>query len=91
MVSAFLISLPALRGGVSVLDTVAEPVTETTAPSAVGESNANSAPVSNANATLTSREFCGFECECECGRDRPGAAGGEQLVRSSLKKFAEVA
>ena len=49
MVSAFLISLPALRGGVSVLDTVAEPVTETTAPSAVGDSNANSAPAANAN------------------------------------------
>ena len=49
MVSAFLISLPALRGGVSVLDTVAEPVTETTSPAAVGDTNANTAPVTNAN------------------------------------------
>ena len=49
MVSAFLISLPALLGGVSVLDTVAEPVTETTSPAAVGDTNANTAPVTNAN------------------------------------------
>lgn len=49
MVSAFLISLPALRGGVSVLDTVAEPVTETTSPVAVGDTNVNTAPVGNKN------------------------------------------
>lgn len=51
MVSAFLISLPALRGGVSVLDTVAEPVTETTAPSVVSDLNANTntVPVTNTN------------------------------------------
>ncbi len=49
MVSAFLISLPALLGGVSVLDTVAEPVTETTSPAAAGVTNPNTTPGTNAN------------------------------------------
>lgn len=76
MVSAFLISLPALRGGVSVLDTVAEPVTETTAPSAVGDSNANSAPMSNANATQPAANSAAPASNAnaeETGQERPAA------------------
>ncbi|HCA58971.1 MAG TPA: preprotein translocase subunit SecG, partial [Blastocatellia bacterium] len=76
MVSAFLISLPALRGGVSVLDTVAEPVTETTAPSAVGDSNANSAPVSNANAAQPAANSAAPASNAiaeETGQERPAA------------------
>ena len=78
MVSAFLISLPALRGGVSVLDTVAEPVTETTAPSAVGDSNANSAPVSNANAAQPAPNSAAPASNAnanaeETGQERPAA------------------
>lgn len=76
MVSAFLISLPALRGGVSVLDTVAEPVTETTAPSAVGDSNANSAPVSNANAAQPAANSAASNANVsaeETGQERPAA------------------
>lgn len=76
MVSAFLISLPALRGGVSVLDTVAEPVTETTAPSAVGDSNANSAPVSNANAAQPAANSAAPATNAnaeETGQERPAA------------------
>lgn len=76
MVSAFLISLPALRGGVSVLDTVAEPVTETTAPSAVGDSNANSAPVSNSNATQPAANSAAPATNAnaeETGQERPAA------------------
>lgn len=76
MVSAFLISLPALRGGVSVLDTVAEPVTETTAPSAVGESNANSAPVANVTATQPAANSAAPATNAnaeETGQERPAA------------------
>lgn len=76
MVSAFLISLPALRGGVSVLDTVAEPVTETTAPSAVGDSNANSAPVANVNATQPAANSAAPATNAsaeETGQERPAA------------------
>jgi preprotein translocase subunit SecG len=76
MVSAFLISLPALRGGVSVLDTVAEPVTETTAPSALGESNANSAPVANVTATQPAANSAAPATNAnaeETGQERPAA------------------
>lgn len=76
MVSAFLISLPALRGGVSVLDTVAEPVTETTAPTAVGDSNANSAPVANVNAMQPAANSAAPATNAnaeETGQERPAA------------------
>jgi preprotein translocase subunit SecG len=48
MVAAFLISLPALQGGVSVLDSVAEePAAPTTEVPAVVDSNSNTASESN--------------------------------------------
>lgn len=76
MVSAFLISLPALRGGVSVLDTVAEPVTETTIPVAVGDTNANTAPVGNTNIEQpgenTTAPATNANAE-ETGQERPAA------------------
>ncbi|MDM7921911.1 MAG: preprotein translocase subunit SecG [Pyrinomonadaceae bacterium] len=49
MVTAFLISMPALQGGVSVLQTVGETPVETTAP-ATTEANTNAAPTENVSA-----------------------------------------
>lgn len=76
MVSAFLLSLPALRGGVSVLDTVAEPVTETTAPAAVTDANTNAAPATNANvgspAANASQPAASPNAE-ETGQEQPAA------------------
>ena len=76
MVSAFLISLPALRGGVSVLDTVAEPVTETTTPAAVGDTNANTNPASNTNAAQSTANSAAPATNAnaeETGQEQPAA------------------
>lgn len=76
MVSAFLISLPALRGGVSVLDTVAEPVTETTTPAAVGDTNANTSPASNTNAAQPAANSAAPAANAnaeETGQEQPAA------------------
>jgi hypothetical protein len=68
MIVAFLISLPVLQGGASVLDSVAEepaaPVTE--APAAVESNsntvtNANTAPATNAAPANTASEELGQE------------------------------
>ena len=76
MVSAFLISLPALRGGVSVLDTVAEPVTETTTPAVVGDTNANTSPASNTNAAQPAANSAAPAANAnaeETGQEQPAA------------------
>ena len=49
MVTAFLISMPALQGGVSVLQTVGETPVETTVP-APADTNTNAAPAQSAPA-----------------------------------------
>ena len=76
MVSAFLISLPALRGGVSVLDTVAEPVTETTTPAAVGDTYANTNPASNTNVAQPAANSAAPAANAnaeETGQEQPAA------------------
>lgn len=74
MVSAFLISMPALQGGVSVLQTVSDTPAET-AP-AIGDANANTAAPAPANTAA----------DTNAAANPPAAANAAQSEQGSENK-----
>ena len=72
MIVAFLISLPALQGGVSVLDSVAEePAAPTTEAPAIVDSNSNTATETNSAPPTETNAAPAANSSDELGQDAP--------------------